>query len=277
MTDTAAASSTASSTAASSTAAKAELLRSLHVPGSPLIVTNVWDAITARIVASAPGVKALATASHAVSFAHGVEDGEGLTVEQALAAARTITRAVDLPVSVDFERGYAIEPEDVAANITRLIDAGAAGLNIEDSTGDAAAPLFPIALAARRIAAVRKAADEAGVPLVINARADALARGGSWNELVERANAYLEAGADVIFALGLSDEAKVERAIADIHGKVSVFAGPTSVPLKRLAELGVSRVSFGPGTLGLTLAHLKNAATQLTALGEYPEELGFTF
>jgi 2-methylisocitrate lyase-like PEP mutase family enzyme len=259
------------------TAAKARLLDSLHVPGDPLIVTNVWDAVTARIVAAAPGVKAIATASHAVSFARGVDDGEGMTVDQALETARLVVNAVDLPVSVDFERGYAGDLDTLGMNITRLIEAGAAGLNLEDSTGDAASPLFSLDEQVARIEAVRAAAEAAGVPLVINARADSLARGAEWVDLVTRANAYLEAGANVIFALGLRDEPLVERAVAEIDGRVSVISGPSSVPLKRLAELGVSRVSFGPRTMGLALAHLRAAAAQLTALGDYPEELGFEY
>jgi 2-methylisocitrate lyase-like PEP mutase family enzyme len=259
------------------TAAKADLLNSLHVPGTPLIVTNVWDAVTARTVAAAPGVKALATASHAVSFAHGVADGEGLSLDQALAAARTITGAVDLPVSVDFERGYAMDATELEANIARLIDAGAAGLNLEDSTGSGAGEMRPADVAAERVAAVRRAADAANVPLVINARVDTLARGGSFDDAVARANAYLAAGADVAFVLGLGTEELVRRAIAEIDGRVSVIANPTSVPLATLADLGVARVSFGPGPLGLVLAHLQAAAIQLTALGEYPEELGFKY
>ena len=259
------------------TADKAELLRSLHVPGTPLIVTNVWDAVTARVVAAAPGVRALATASHAVSFAHGVADGEGLTVDQALEAARVVTSAVDLPVSVDFEKGYSSDIAGLEANIARLIEAGAAGLNIEDSVGAPKAPTFPLEVAAERVAAVRRAADAAGVPLVINARVDTLAGGGDWDDAIRRANAYLAAGADVAFVLGLSTEELVARALAEIDGKVSVISNPSSVPLGRLADLGVSRVSFGPGPLGLTLAHLQAAATQLTALGDYPAELGFEY
>jgi 2-methylisocitrate lyase-like PEP mutase family enzyme len=259
------------------TAEKAALLSSLHVPGTPLIVTNVWDAVTARIVAGAPGVKALATASHAVSFAHGVDDGEGLTVEQALETARIVSSAVDIPVSVDFEKGYAADAAGVEANVARLIEAGAAGINIEDSIGAPKAPTFPIDVATERVAAARRAAVSTGVPLVINARVDTLAGGGEWDDAIARANSYLGAGADVVFVLGLTTEELVSRALADIDGKVSVISGPSSVPLKRLADLGVSRVSFGPGVLGLTLAHLQAAATQLTALGEYPEELGFTY
>ena len=132
-------------------------------------------------------------------------------------------------------------------------------------------------VAAARVAAVRSAAAKSGVPLVINARVDTLAGGGEWDEAMARANVYLAAGADVIFMLGLGTEDKVKRALDEIDGKVSVISNPTSVPLKRLAELGVSRVSFGPGPLGLTLSHLQAAATTLTALGDYPEELGFAY
>lgn len=260
-----------------STADKAALLDSLHVPGTPLIVTNVWDAITAKIVGGTPGVKALATASHAVSFARGVADGEGMTVEQALESAHTIASAVDIPVSVDFERGYTRDLGVLDTHITRLITAGAAGLNFEDSTGNASSPLFPLSEQLDRIATVRAAADAAGVPLVINARADALVHGGDWSSMVTRANAYLSAGANVVFVLGLRREDEVHRAVAEIDGRVSVIAGATSLPLIRLAELGVSRVSFGPGSLGLTLAHLQAAAAQLTALGDYPEELRYSY
>jgi 2-methylisocitrate lyase-like PEP mutase family enzyme len=259
------------------TADKAELLLSLHVPGTPLIVTNVWDAITARVVSEAPGVKALASASHAVSFAHGVEDGEGLSVDEAIAAAKVIIDAVDLPVSVDFEKGYAKDPEGVEANVARLIEVGAAGINIEDSVGAAKAPTFPIEVAAARVAAARAAADKAGVHLVINARVDTLAGGGEWDDAVARANAYLDAGADVIFFLGLNTEELVSKALSEVHGKISVIGTPDGVPLAQLAELGVSRVSFGPGIMGVTLAHLSATAKQLTALGDYPEELSFSF
>lgn len=258
---------------------KAELLRSLHVPGSPLIVTNVWDAVTARIVSDVPGVKALATASHSISFAHGVPDGEGMSVDQALEAARLIISATDLPVSVDFEKGYADTAKGVEENVARLIDLGAAGINIEDSVGQAKAPQFDIGTASDRVAAARAAGAVAGIPIVINARVDTLAGegGGDWDEAMERANAYLDSGADCIFMLGLDDEDKVKRALDEVNGLISVIGRPGGVPLKRLAELGVARVSFGPGTMGLTLAHLQAASAQLVGLGAYPDELAFKF
>lgn len=257
---------------------KAALLTALHVPGEPLILSNVWDAITARTVAGAKGVRAIATASHAVSFANGVPDGEGLSIEQALEAARLITGAVDLPVSVDFEKGYSPDVDGVHLNVARLIDAGAAGLNIEDSLHASNGPLRDPEDAAARVAAARRAADEAGIPLAINARVDSLVSNpADWDGAMERANRYLDAGATSIFVLRLPTEGLVARAVRDVHGPVSVIANPMSVTLPKLAGLGVARVSFGPGMLGLTLAHLQKAAAQLTALGAYPDELGFEY
>jgi 2-methylisocitrate lyase-like PEP mutase family enzyme len=165
----------------------------------------------------------------------------------------------------------------VQHNVERLIETGAVGLNIEDSIGAAKAPTFDIATATARVAAARAAGDATGIPVVINARVDTLAGGGDWDDAVARANAYLDAGADCIFFLGLSTEELVAKAIAEVNGKISVIAHPGAVPLARLAELGVSRVSFGPFTLGLTLSHLQATATQLTALGDYPAELGFQY
>lgn len=255
------------------TVAHADLLRALHVPGDPLIVTNVWDAATARAVAGAAGVRALATASHSVSEARGVPDGEGLTVDQALEAAAIIVQAVELPVSVDFERGYALDAAGVSANVQRLAEAGAAGLNVEDSLD--ATRMRPLAEQVERVAAVRAGADSAGVPLVINARVDSLRRGETFEVAVERANAYLAAGGDAAFVLGLDTAELVARAVAEIDGPVSVIAKAGYLPLAQLADLGIARVSFGPGPLELTLRHLTSAAEAVTAHGEYPAELTF--
>ncbi|MEO6942116.1 MAG: isocitrate lyase/phosphoenolpyruvate mutase family protein [Terrimesophilobacter sp.] len=260
-----------------SLASQAELLRSLHVPGDPLVVFNVWDAVSARVVAATPGVKALATASHSISDAHGVSDGGGLGLDGAVEAARVVIDAVDLPVSVDFEKGYGGDAAGVERSVTRLIDVGAAGLNIEDSIHAARDGLFDIRTASERVAAARSAGDKAHVPIVINARVDTLIGGGDWPEARERSNAYLAAGADVIFMFGLDTEDKVKRAVDEIAGPLSVIAGATSIPLKRLAELGVCRVSFGGRPLALAMAHLRVAAAQLTALGDYPSELSFDY
>jgi 2-methylisocitrate lyase-like PEP mutase family enzyme len=260
------------------TAQKARALTELHVPGDPLIVTNVWDAMTARIVARTPSVRALATASHSVAFTLGVPDGEGMSVEQALEAAARITGSTELPVSVDFERGYAADAAGVQENVARLIEAGAAGLNLEDSLDGATSERRPLEEAAARVAAARAAADAAGVPLAINARTDTLAGSPDhWQEAIDRANAYVDAGATSIFMLGLGTEQKVADAVAAVRAPIAVFAHPGYLPLQRLAELGVGRVSFGPQSLGLTLHHLSTAAAQLTARGEYPAELGYRY
>lgn len=261
-----------------STADKAAALAALHVAGDPLIVVNVWDAMTARIVARTPGVKALATASHSVAYSLGVDDGEGMTVDMALAAAARITASTELPVSVDFERGYAADAAGVRDNVARLIEAGAAGLNIEDSLAGATSDRRPIDEATARVAAVRAAADAAGVPLAINARTDTLAGSpDNWSEAIDRANAYVDAGATSIFMLGLTTEQKIADAVAAVRAPIAVFAHPGYISLPRLAELGVGRVSFGPQSLGLTLHHLAAAAAQLTARGEYPSELGYRY
>jgi 2-methylisocitrate lyase-like PEP mutase family enzyme len=256
-----------------STAEKADLLRSLHVPGDPLIVTNVWDVASARAVAAVSGVRALATASHAISEARGVDDGEGLTVDQALDAARAIAGAVEVPVSVDFERGYADDAAGVEANVRRLADAGAAGLNLEDSVPGSA--MRPLAEQLDRIAAVRAGATAAGVALSLNARVDALRRGETFDQAVERANAYLEAGGDSVFVLGLDTAELVAQAVAEIAGPVAVIAYHGYLPLAQLADLGVARVSVGPGGQALAMTHLARAAAVLTERGDYPSELSF--
>jgi 2-methylisocitrate lyase-like PEP mutase family enzyme len=257
---------------------KARLLNSLHVPGEPLIVVNVWDAVTAKIVSEAPGVLALATASHSISNVRGFQDGEGMPVDDAINAAKIIASTVNIPVSADFEKGYAPDAEGVARNVRRLIEeSGVVGINLEDSIGASMSPQFDVEIAAERVASARAGAEAAGIPIVINARVDTLPGGGEWEEAVTRANAYLQAGADVIFFLGLNDEDKVKRALDEVDGRISVFCGPGGMPLARLAELGVSRVSFGPGTLKLTLAALQRAASTLVALGDVPADLGFKY
>ena len=256
-------------------AVQAELLRSFHVPGAPLILTNVWDGASAVAVAEAGGTRAIATASHSISNRLGVPDGEGMTLDQALEAAKAVTDAVDLPVSVDFERGYAKDPDGVEANVRRLIEAGAAGLNIEDSFGSGPGEVFPVKEQVARLRAVKLASEEGGVPLSINARVDVLRRGGSFKEAIERANAYLHAGADSAFVLGLDTEELVERAVDAIHGPVATIVKYGSVPIDRLAALGIARISVGPGSGGFDLEGLARLAATLNARGDYPPELTY--
>ena len=242
--------------------AKAETFRRLHVPGSPIVLVNVWDVASARVVAAQPSVQALATASWSVSAAAGYVDGEDMPLDEALDAVRRIVSATEMPVTVDFEKGYAPTPDGVRENVLGLIQTGAIGLNIEDSRGAEDGEVWTVEAAAARVAAVRLAARESGVPLVINARTDLLVGGGSIAEAIERGNAYLDAGADCVFVLGAPDEALGE-VTNGIRGPVSVMAGAGSPPIAELDAAGVARVSFGPGPMGVAYAALGRLAMDL--------------
>lgn len=246
---------------------RAEALRALHVPGDPLIVVNAWDAASARTVAAAPGCKAIATASWAIGAALGPGDGERLSRDAMLAAVGRIAAAVDLPVSADLERGYG----DAGETTTLAIAAGAVGANMEDSTGAEPGALRPLDEAAARVAAMRAAGDAAGVGFVINARTDT----GDTGEALERGRAYVAAGADCVFAVAATREDVIARLVEGMGAPVSVLARAGGPSLARLAELGVARISFGPGPMGVATAALRDAAVALLAGGPLPPELGF--
>lgn len=248
-------------------AARAERLRMLHAAPEPLVLVNVWDAASARVVAAQPGCRALATASHAIAAAHGVADGD-LDPQLMLAACERIAKAVpDTPVTADLEAGY----DDPYATIRHALEAGIVGCNLEDRND-------PLDEAVRRIEAAASAGADYGVPLVINARTDVFLRTKDPREVadeaVERGRAYLEAGADVLFAIGLGDRDIIRRLVEEV-GPVSVFASPRSPTLDELADLGVQRVSFGPGPMGIAYAALGREAASLLGHGPYPPDLVF--
>jgi 2-methylisocitrate lyase-like PEP mutase family enzyme len=226
-------------------AARADLLRSLHVPGDPLIVTNVWDAATARAVAGAAGCRRSPPRATRSPRRAASTDGEGLTVDEAWMPRRIIVRAVDLPVSVDFERGYARDAAGVRENVGRLAGHRRRGTELEDSLDGST--MRPLAEQVERVAAVRAGADDAGVPLVLNARVDALRRGESVRP-GDRARQRLPGRRRRLgFVLGLDTAELVAQAVAEIDGPVAVIAKAGYLPLAQLADLGVARVSFGPG------------------------------
>ncbi|WP_051713445.1 isocitrate lyase/PEP mutase family protein [Spirillospora albida] len=212
-------------------------LRALHVPGDPLLLPNVWDAGSAQIVQEA-GFPALATASAAVAAMLGYPDHEGAPVDEMLAAAARVIGAASVPVTVDAEAGYGLEPADLAR---RLLAIGASGCNIEDTRGGA--PVDPEVQAAY-IAGVRAAA---GDDLVINARVDTFLRGGTPDEAVVRGRRYLEAGADCVYPI-LAPREAVSHLVEALPGPVNVFKAP-DVPLKELVAAGVARVRR-PGSSG---------------------------
>jgi 2-methylisocitrate lyase-like PEP mutase family enzyme len=226
-------------------AARCERLRSLHVPGDPLVLPNAWDAASARAVAAA-GFPVVATTSAGVAEALGYEDHERAPAGEMLAAAGRICESVDVPVTVDAEAGYGMDPEELVAALAGI---GAAGCNLED-TEHASGGLRDAEEQADWIRAVRKAASAAGYPLVLNARIDVFLSGGAQDGLVgealERARAYAAAGADCVYPILLSERGPLEDFVAGAAGPVNVYAREGTPSLSELAALGVARVSYGP-------------------------------
>ena len=228
---------------------KARNFADLHVPGDPLILFNIWDAGSARAVERA-GAKAIASGSVSVAGAYGYEDGEDLPLELALSNAQRIVEALDLPVTIDFEGGYAVEPDEAAANVARLAATGAIGCNFEDQVVGGEG-MHSIELQARRIAAVR---EKVGAAFFINARTDLFLQakpadhdGGLADAAIERAKAYADAGASGFFIPGLTDLALVERIVAATSLPVNAMTWPGAPTRDQWAGVGIARISHGPG------------------------------
>jgi len=241
---------------------KAEIFAALHIAGDPLILYNVWDAGSARIVAEA-GAKAVATGSASVAAAHGFADAEALPLELALANAARVASAVELPVTIDFEGAYAAHPEGVAANIAKLAVTGAIGCNFEDQMVGGEG-LHPITVQAERIRAARRAAGE---DFFLNARTDIFLKAPSGShdeakveEALERASAYAEAGASGFFVPGLADLGLLEKVCAASPLPVNFMAFPGAPATAAVAAIGVARISHGPFPYKLAMKALTDAA-----------------
>lgn len=248
---------------------KAERLRALHVPGRPLVLPNAWDAGSAKIVA-AEGFPAIATTSAGIAFSYGVPDGEAISRADMLHATRRIAAAVDLPVTADVEGGYGVEPKHVAFTVMELLGAGVVGANFEDSSEAQGGALYDLDLAAARIAAGRKAAQDAGVPFVINGRTDALLRikdaKAAFAEAVKRLNAYRKAGADCLFAPFTADPDVIGRLVKAVDGPLNIILQPT-ITVAEMAKLGVARISLGGHLARAALAAARRAARELKEHG----------
>lgn len=238
----------------------------LHVKGRPFVLYNIWDAGSAKAVLEA-GAKAIATGSWSVAAAFGYEDGEKLPLEFALSNLQRIISAVNVPVSLDFEGGYARDPGAVGANVSRVISIGAVGINFEDSIlgGEG---LYDIGEQSTRLGAVREAADRAGLPLFVNARIDLFLKtapalhASLMPEALDRAAAYTDAGADGVFLPGLVDPKLIGEACARCSLPVNIIAKPGAPSNRELAQLGVARISHGPFPYRQMLAALKDAASR---------------
>lgn len=236
----------------------------LHVPGQPLILFNVWDAGSAVVVERA-GAKALATGSWSVAAAQGFHDAEALPIDLALANATRIVAVTSLPVSIDFEGGYASDPGQTAANVSALAATGAIGCNFEDQViGAAPRTLYAIAYQAGRISAIRQAV---GPAFFINARTDiflvapADAHDAAMvDAAIDRAHAYADAGASGFFVPGLVDLALLERVCRASPLPVNFMAFPGAPAADAVATTGIARISHGPGPYRLAMKALADAA-----------------
>jgi 2-methylisocitrate lyase-like PEP mutase family enzyme len=249
------------------TAEKASELLRLHTDPELLLVVNVWDVITARVVADVPGTKALATASHSIAAAHGYPDGEQIPRDLMISVVGRIAAAVDLPVTADLEAGYG----DAGETIRRAIDVGIVGANLEDQ-------LKPLPDAVRAVEAAVAAGAGAGVPFVLNARTDAFLEAGDKDpevvigDAIRRGRAYLDAGASTFFVPGKLDEATVTRLVDALGPRtVNLIGVPGSLSLDTLQRLGVARVSYGPWSQNVALTALADLAEEVYAGGGLPE------
>ncbi len=253
---------------------KADELQQLNRDGI-YVLPNAWDAGSAVLSANA-GAKVVATTSAGVSWANGRPDGQNLTREQALDVVREIAAAVEVPVSADIEGGYGPEPADVAQTVRGVIDAGAVGINLEDS-GAPEGGLFTDEAQAARIRAAREAADAAGLPqLTINARTDVYLAGigapeGRYDEVLRRARVYAEAGADILFVPGLTDLDVITKLTGDSPLPVNIMVGPGAPPVGELAKAGVRRVSLGASVAFAAYSLVVRAAREAIEQGTYTQ------
>jgi 2-methylisocitrate lyase-like PEP mutase family enzyme len=241
---------------------RADQFRALHVPGKPLLIPNPWDIGSAKLLVSL-GFEALATTSSGFAMTLGRFDGS-VTREEAVEHAATIVRAVEVPVSADLENCFADEPAGVAATLRAAIDAGLAGCSVEDWSGS---EIYPIELAAERVRAAAEAADGS---LVLTARAENHLHGKEdLADTIGRLQAYQEAGADVLYAPGITSIEDIRSVLAEVDRPVNVLAMPSTPPVSELAEAGVARVSVGGSFAFTALGSLVAAARELREQGTY--------
>lgn len=252
----------------------------LHEGPGVLILPNAWDVVSAKLY-EVEGFKAVGTTSAGIAAALGFADGERMSLDDNLAVCRRIVAHLAIPVSVDIEAGYSGSLDGLLETVARVIDAGAAGVNIEDSAkagcgGPNSGALLSTNDQGDRIAAIRAAADRAGIPLLINARTDVFLRHGApaseqLGEAIERGNAYRRAGADCVFVpdLGGLGEPEITELVKGIDAPLNLIAGERTPSVSRLQALGVARLSVGPRPMRAALQFLRDAAREWLTTGTF--------
>ena len=252
---------------------KALAFSALHIPASPLALANAWDVASARIVA-ATGAPAVATTSAGVAWGLGAADGDHLARDLMLDLVRRVADAVDVPVTADIESGFGATAAEVGETVGLVIAAGAVGVNIEDGRHDGTSPIRPVAEQVERLAAARAAADQAGLPLYLNARVDLYLRGVGEGperlaETLARAEAYLAAGASGVFVPGVSSPREISALTAGIGAPVNILVQPQMPSVPELGRLGVARVSLGSAVAEAAYGVVRRAALELAESGTY--------
>ncbi|OGC90064.1 MAG: hypothetical protein A2W25_15620, partial [candidate division Zixibacteria bacterium RBG_16_53_22] len=257
-------------------AEKAKQFSRMHQGPGLFILPNAWDVGSALLFAGL-GYRAIATSSAGIAYSRGILDGEQIARDEMLKVVRAIVEAVDLPITADLEGGYGRDPEIVAETIKLAIEAGAVGVNIEDSTKgdprDAGKLLFDIKLATDRYRAATEEADSSGIPFVLNARIDCFLRLGNGPEVsadtIRRGNAYREAGADCIFVPGVTDRATIALLVREIKAPINILAGPGIPSAEELGTLGVRRLSFGASLFRAAYSEAVRVAREMRERGLY--------
>jgi 2-methylisocitrate lyase-like PEP mutase family enzyme len=252
---------------------KAETFRALHHGGNPLLLVNVWDLASARIIEEA-GFSAVATTSAGIAFSEGQPDGQNIHADRMFARIAQIASAVCVPVTADVEAGYGDDPEGASRTTRNLIFAGAVGMNFEDATGDAERPLADLSWQLEGIRAVRETAAKFDVAVVLNARTDVyLLQVGEaakrYDAALRRLQAFRDAGADCVFVPGLRDAPTIGRLVTELNCPVNILAGPGSPSVAELAGLGVKRISLGSGPMRSSLGLLRRLAEEFQTRGTY--------
>lgn len=239
----------------------ADQFLALHKPGEPLLLPNAWDRGSARLFASL-GFRALATTSSGFAATLGQLDGS-VDRETVLAHAADLLAATDLPVSADLEGGFADDPDGVAETIRMAVDTGLAGASIEDFTGSQDSPIYPLELARERVAAGVQAAHAGPHRLVLTARAESHLYGrGDLADTIRRLQTFVEAGADVVYAPGLTDLTDIARLVVEVGVPVNVLTRPGGPTVAELADAGVARISVGGAFAFAGLAAVGDAARE---------------
>ena len=254
-------------------ARKAEELRKLHGGPKVLVLPNAWDVASARVLEEL-GFPAIATTSAGVAFALGYPDGQRVSREEMLDVVARVARAVRVPVTADMEAGYGSTPKDMAETAKAIVAAGAVGLNLEDVTDDTESSQVDMALQVEKIRAIREASATLGVSLVINARTDVYLmpigpEATRFERTVERLRAYRAAGADCLFAPGLTDRGLIKKLVKGVAAPLNILVTPGCPTIPELEKLGVRRASIGSGVMRSTLGLGRRIGKELQEKGTY--------